>query len=331
MRKILIVLPLLLMFLACKKQEVSITGNGPESLEGTVYARFYLPDGNIKTDSITIQNGTFIFHEKLDIPSLVSIFYEKDYRRSCNLFVQNGEKVNIYFEDSDFSKGKVLGSKINDLFVEAQKEINDSLLGGVDGYIKRNPKSIYSPYFVVRELYQYSDYEKLNLVMDDFHKNGQKGHFMNYLENKLSSLERVQIGKPAPDFSLKDTNDIELRFIEVAKEKEYVLLDFWASWCPPCRRENPNLVLAYDKFHDKGFDIYAVSLDNDISKWKSAIHSDGLKWIHVSDLKGWESEIAKLYSINSIPSNLLVDKNGIIIGRNLHGEELDLTLSQLFE
>ncbi len=111
---------------------------------------------------------------------------------------------------------------------------------------------------------------------------------------------------------------------------KYVLIDFWASWCGPCRRENPNVVAMYNKYKGKGFDILGVSLDREATAWKNAIEKDGLTWHHVSDLKGWGSEHAKLYSVSSIPQTLLIDREGKIIQRNLRGEQLGEKLREIF-
>lgn len=111
---------------------------------------------------------------------------------------------------------------------------------------------------------------------------------------------------------------------------KYVLIDFWASWCGPCRRENPNVVANYNKYKDKGFEILGVSLDKNEDAWKKAIADDGLTWKHISDLKGWSSDHARLYSVNSIPQTLLLDREGKIIQRNLRGEQLSAKLEELF-
>jgi thiol-disulfide isomerase/thioredoxin len=137
-------------------------------------------------------------------------------------------------------------------------------------------------------------------------------------------------GAIAPDleFASPDGKKIKLSSLR----GKIVLLDFWASWCGPCRRENPNVVAAYNKFKDKGFTIYSVSLDQDAGRWKGAIQQDGLAWpYHVSDLKGWQSEAAHIYGVNGIPAQFLLDKEGKIIGKNLRGEQLEEKLAEILK
>jgi peroxiredoxin len=135
-------------------------------------------------------------------------------------------------------------------------------------------------------------------------------------------------GTVAPDISLPDP-DGKTQTLSAFRGK-IVLLDFWAGWCAPCRRENPNLVAAYGKFHDKGFEIFQVSLDRTKPEWMAAIEKDGLKWIHVSDLKFWNSPVVRQYGVESIPANFLLDKEGKIIARDLRGPALEEELSKLF-
>ncbi len=138
----------------------------------------------------------------------------------------------------------------------------------------------------------------------------------------LYGKEAPDIAYPGPDGKIYKLSDLR---------GKYVLLDFWASWCPPCRRESPNLVATYKKYHDKGFEIFQVSLDRNKDAWIKAIHDDHLdKWYHVSDLKYWQSEPAKLYGVRSIPSNFLIDKNGKIIATNLRGPRLGEKLKEIF-
>ncbi len=144
------------------------------------------------------------------------------------------------------------------------------------------------------------------------------------------------IGNRAPEleFSSPEGKTIALSSLR----GQLVLVDFWASWCPPCRVENPNVVRTYNEYKDKefkngkGFTIYSVSLDQDAKRWEGAIKADNLSWpSHVSDLKGWESVPAAMYQVRSIPSNFLLDGNGVIVAANLRGENLGLVLSQLLK
>lgn len=138
--------------------------------------------------------------------------------------------------------------------------------------------------------------------------------------------EKTGIGA-TPEFAARDTMGQMIRLSSF--RGKYVLVDFWASWCAPCRKENPNVVAAYKKFHDKGFEIVRISLDTDKESWLKAIRMDGLTWGHVSDLKGWESGLVKEYGVTVVPTSFLVDRNGKVIANNLRGEALQKKMEAL--
>lgn len=145
----------------------------------------------------------------------------------------------------------------------------------------------------------------------------------------LSKLKVNPIGSMAPDFT---QNDPEGKPVKLSSLKgKYVLIDFWASWCAPCREENPNVVKVYHQYKDKNFTILGVSLDKEKDSWLKAIANDSLTWTHVSDLKGWGNEAAALYSVRAVPQNLLIDPTGKIIAKNLRGENLGLRMAELIK
>lgn len=139
----------------------------------------------------------------------------------------------------------------------------------------------------------------------------------------------VMIGNTAPEITLPGMDGKEVSLSSF--KGKYVLLDFWASWCGPCRRENPNVVEAFNKFKDKNFTVLGVSLDNDKEKWEAAIEKDNLTWTHISDLKGWESVAARVYGIESIPSNFLIGPDGKILARDLREDALEEKLEELLK
>lgn len=173
------------------------------------------------------------------------------------------------------------------------------------------------------------DIEKYNNLFDGLSEQVRQSEEGKKVRRTIDRYMAIRIGAQAPFFTAPDTLGKEVKLSDF--KGKYVLLDFWASWCVPCREENPMVVKAYQAFKDKNFDILSVSLDSpgQHDAWLKAIHADGLTWQHVSDLKFWKNEVAQLYAVRSIPQNFLIDPQGKIIAANLRGENLMDTLTQL--
>jgi len=172
---------------------------------------------------------------------------------------------------------------------------------------------------------------EMEKVFGGLNESLRTSYFGKQVSAKIQTMKKTQEGVEATDFSQPD---VDGKMVKLSDYRgKYVLLDFWASWCAPCRRENPNLVKAYGQYKDKGFEILGVSMDKaaDKAKWLKAIEDDKLIWKQVGDLKGWDNEAGVLYEIKAIPMNFLIDPNGKIIGKYLRGEELDKKLAEIFK
>jgi len=172
------------------------------------------------------------------------------------------------------------------------------------------------------------DYKEMRVLFKKLDKKVKKTNEGKVFERYLKNLENVSVGKKAPGITQFDVDGNPYSLQDL--KGKYVLVDFWASWCPPCREENPNLVATYAEFKDKNFEILGVSFDKNLDSWKKAIKDDNLTWKHISDLQHWNNGASGVYAVKAIPQNVLVDPNGIIIARNLHGEALKTKLREIF-
>ena len=174
-----------------------------------------------------------------------------------------------------------------------------------------------------------TNFDTYDQLAQRFQKENPDSPNAKALIGRVARIKGVMVGSEAPEIALSDTTGKPVTLSSL--RGKYVLLDFWASWCGPCRNENPNVVRMYDKFKDKGFAIYSVSLDKDKESWVRAIRNDRLTWTHVSDLKYWQSEAAQKYGVQGIPATFLLDKDGKIIAKNLRGDALEQKLEEILK
>ena len=313
-----------------------------------------------KTDSAALDHGYFKFSGKADTAELCRISLND---QTKSFFLENG-KISMLIKKDSLSHALISGTLAQDEYNyflnqtdkplsdrmaiiekayetadnKKDKKATDSLDKKyetldleqkqlVSDYAKSHPASIVAAYEIFNNFSYNSRLGQLDSLYKLLDTNVRVTYFGKELENIIEKTKLTAIGNPAPEFT---SNDAGGKAVSLSSFRgKYVLIDFWASWCGPCRLENPNVVKAFRKFHDKGFDIFGVSLDETKPEWLQAIKKDGLNWTQVADLKGWKADAVTLYGVNGIPMNYLLDKNGIIVAKGLRGEALDGKLTEL--
>ena len=223
---------------------------------------------------------------------------------------------------------------------DSSKQVFQQQLSSLNGFIKSYINNAQSPaavYFAISQIPSPTMPAEDLVTLVTSASNRFKGHTgLQILKQKLTEAannnqpkQYALTGKPAPNLTMQDVNG---KTVSISDFKgKYLLVDFWASWCGPCRQENPNVVAAFNKYKNKNFTILGVSLDDDKQAWKDAISKDGLAWNHMSDLKQWDSQAVKAYGFDGIPFNVLIDPNGNIIASSLRGTDLETKLAQVLQ
>ncbi len=306
------------------------------SLSGKVinnikYEEIYLQDISFNTleTQKPDKDGNFKFDTKFNKFDFYLIAFDKE--NYVIFFPEPGEQTVITIDLEDIKNPEIINSVHSDLYYKFNNKLetlkkNGDRVDFVKKMINENPNSPTCIFFInilnTKDYFSY--HEKLSEGLSKYSYN----KFIKDYITKTENAKKLIVGNEAPDIVLNDPDGKTIKLSSL--RGQYVLIDFWASWCGPCRMENPNNVKLYNKYHDKGFEIYAVSLDKNKNSWLKAIKDDNLAWIHVSDLKYWKSEGAKIYNVTGIPHTVLLDKEGKIIANGLRGNFLKLKLEEIF-
>lgn len=310
---------------------------------------FLVPEnGDTWRDSTIVNNSSFIFQRKLSAATEYSIRLTREPGdgKWQTFYVDKGI-INIHTTSDNFYNTTISGSKfaedLNKYNTYLRKQnANRPLIARSYEEFKQldSMKAIWSKQWVKSHLNSpisayllYSNrritFQEKEEIFRRLPNVAKENIYWKYLKSYIEAPKKIALGKFAPLFSQQDTSS---KWVALKDFRgKFILLDFWASWCEPCREENPFLVKAINKYKDKPFSILSVSLDNNRTHWINAIQKDGLTWTQVSDLKFWNNAVAKQYAIEGVPSNFLLDPQGRIIAINLRGAALEKKLADLFE
>ena len=320
---------------------------------------------NVKEDSVATKNGTFEINMKADknaimyitAPNTLAVYLFND-GTPANVDLTTGtlkgsalntrygtcqqrtkvytDKIEPFAEEfrklaSNMTLDQTEREKQSQKLIEQITPIEEQLNKEIRQIINENKDNLIPAAYITNIVYDCDAAELKALLASS--RPYASHPMLAHARQALADIERANaiIGKPFTDLEMNDTEGKAHKLSEYCGKGHYVLIDFWASWCGPCRMEMPNVKENYEKYHAKGFDVVGLSFDNKADAWKKAINEMGLNWIHLSDLKGWRSIAAQTYGIQGIPASLLVNPKGIIVARDLRGEALGKKLAEIFK
>jgi peroxiredoxin len=275
-----------------------------------------------KRTSLYLENSEIIVKGSLDSLFKAEITGSKTQEEYNSLINSYKPLSNLYSATiMKYQAASQSGDNVNKEIFERQADsIQTEMLNLQKNFIRNNPASYVSP-TILLSLSIEMEPDEIESMISGLDTSIAALPDIKGLKERVALMKTVAVGNKAPDFSMSDVDGKPVALSSKVGSK-LLLIDFWAAWCGPCRRENPNVVKVYTEFHKKGFDILGVSLDQKKEAWVKAIADDKLTWTHVSDLQYWNNAAAKLYAVNSIPANFLLDETGKIIGKNLRGQDL---------
>lgn len=347
---------------ACNgKKGYQITGTIENATDGeTVYLQ--KPEGRQlqKLDSAIIQNGKFTLKGQQDTALVCYLTYkgkDTDNGKSMDFFLENGQ-INIQLTtDNHIATGtpnnniyQAIRQQLNDLnkqmfityesmsdtvLTDEQREakakemevLDKKMVEVTNAAITQNITNAVGIYLLKRNFYNMS-VEELDPLITKIPAEFANDEAIVKIKNNVEKMKITAVGQKFTDFTMQTPDGKEIKLSDYVGKGKVVLVDFWASWCGPCRREMPNLVEIYKKYKSQGFEIVGVSLDRDAEAWKKGIEQLHITWPQMSDLKYWDCEGARLYAVSSIPHTVLIDGEGTILARGLHGEELQEKIAE---
>lgn len=356
MKKATFILLLCTALCSCKGQSQTSAFNLQGTLEDKTIHTVYLISSGVVIDSATVNaNGQFTMPGTIEQPMLAYITNARTTREStlsCQVILEPGAQLTM-LPLGKLDEYKVDGSKCNQLLTEmaehsfeltqyyeaneGQEGLIDEVEGKWNTYLEENARKHKDNLFglvCLRELAYEQDPAVTRKMLDAFKPGVQNTDLWKQLDARNQKMLATTAGHKYMEFSQADAygNVISSKDVLADPGVKYVLIDFWASWCGPCMREVPFLTETYSKYFSKGFQILGVSLDRNKDSWQKAIVDNQMNWVHVSDLKYWDNEVAKQYGINSIPANFLVEAStGIIVATNLRGKELEKKIAELLK
>ena len=369
MKKLLLLTAIVVIAMACTPKHDGYTITGTITGEGLIDGKAYLANSSRTDpmrDTVDFIGGKFVFKSKLVTPENYTITIDSLKGRIA-VALEN-VSYTITASATELQDATIVGGEMQteaNLLNQKRKEINDkhnvtAIMQEyrVEGTTEERKAEIRATYDIAAnetaeiEKAFYAEHPLSFMTLAYFNNNIDKydpaeaeakiaemkalpkftdNRMLKEAEEKLNVLKTLVIGQPAPLFTLNDPDGNPIALKDVYSKNKLTMIDFWAGWCGPCRNFNPKLVEIHKKFKPLGFDIIGVSLDYDKNSWTEAIAKDGLEWTHVSDLKYWESEAAKMYYIRYIPQSAFVDQNGILVQRDAGQDGLEAFLTEYFK